>query len=63
MSIKEKKSVAYEKAIRALAGYKFWMFGYHASQWVLLNSLGKREPNPFKAFVDLARKKGARNEH
>lgn len=44
------------KAWKALAGYKFWMFGYHAAQWVLLNfQLGNSWPNPFKRLVVAAR--------
>lgn len=45
------------KAIKALAGYKFIMFGYHAAVWVSLNRLaGVKRPNPFKKLVELARK-------
>ena len=44
------------KALKALAGYKFWMFGYWAAIWVHLNRLeGRKRPNPFKAFVKMAR--------
>ncbi len=47
---------AEEKAWKALAGYKFWMFGYWAAIWVHLNRLdGKRRPNPFKNLVLKAR--------
>jgi len=50
---------AEEKAWRSLAGYKFWMFGYHAAQWVLLNKIdlpfGERMANPFSALVRMAR--------
>jgi len=47
---------AESKAWKALAGYKFWMFGYHASQWVLLNRLRHRKSsNPFTQLVTLAR--------
>lgn len=46
------------KALRALAGYKFYMFGYWAARWVQLNKDGGfRKPNPFKDYVALARKK------
>ena len=49
---------AEHQAWTALAGYKFWMFGYHASRWVGYNQLlDKREPNPFRAAVTLARGK------
>lgn len=45
------------KAWQSLAGYKFWMFGYHAAQWVLLNKIdgGERMPNPFRLLVHAAR--------
>jgi hypothetical protein len=45
------------RAIRSLAGYKFWMFGYHAGQWVELNKLlsPPRLPNPFRSIVNTAR--------
>lgn len=43
-------------AIKNLARYKFSNFGYHAARWVTLNAIiGDRQPNPFKAFVALAR--------
>lgn len=46
------------KAWSALARYKFWMFGYHAGQWVMLNRLlDKRCANPFSGVVKLARTK------
>lgn len=48
---------AAEDAIKNLARYKFSNFGYHAARWVTLNALiGDRQPNPFRAFVELARK-------
>lgn len=44
------------KAWKALAGYKFWMFGYWAAVWVHYNRVGRfREPNPFAALVKFAR--------
>jgi hypothetical protein len=47
---------AERKAWLSLAGYKFWMFGYHAAQWVLLKGiLPGHRPNPFKALVDMAK--------
>lgn len=58
------RAEAYEKAIDSLGRYKFEMFGYHASAWVKYNKLLPRlcrNPNPFKAFVDLA-KTGSRHE-
>lgn len=49
---------AERKAWEALAGYKFWMFGYHASRWVNYNQLlSERRPNPFRDAVKLARRK------
>lgn len=47
---------AERKAWRALEGYKFWMFGYHASAWVKYNQL-LEEPfgNPFRGLVGYAR--------
>lgn len=43
----------------SLARYKFFMFGYHAAQWVLLNwIIGGRRSNPWAALVALARAKG-----
>jgi len=51
---------AEKKAWEALAGYKFWMFGYHAGRWVNYNKLlPKSLPNPFKDAVTLARQKRA----
>lgn len=44
------------KAIKALAGYKFQMFGYWSAIWVHLNKIsGAKRPNPFKALVMAAR--------
>ena len=44
------------KAIKALAGYKFSMFGYWAGIWVHLNRIeGKKRPSPFKFLVQAAR--------
>ena len=52
------REAAYSDAIRSLAKYKFWMFGYHAASWVKYNRLLKGTPyhngNPFKIFVHLA---------
>lgn len=45
------------KALDALGRYKFWMFGYYASQWVKINKvLGLKLRNPFIEFVKLAKK-------
>ena len=50
---------AEKKAIDALARYKFWMFGYWAAQWVLMNRIsGLKKPNPFKELVLKAREIG-----
>ena len=44
------------KAIKALAGYRFAMFGYWAGIWVHLNRVeGKKRPSPFKFLVQAAR--------
>ena len=44
------------KAWEALGKYKFWMFGYHAAQWVLLNRVSERKrPNPWRELVSQAR--------
>ena len=50
------------KAWAALAGYKFWMFGYWAAWWVKLNQLHPGTPrrNPWREVVALARR---RREH
>lgn len=49
--------IEYLKAVKSLGGYKFYMFGYHAANWVNLNKmLDKKLPNPFKGFVAEARK-------
>ena len=47
---------AEREAWKNLARYKFWMFGYFAGRWVLLNRmLGAKRPNPFKRLVLLAK--------
>lgn len=47
---------AERRAWMSLAAYKFWMFGYHAAQWVLLKALMPAHiRNPFKQLVDLAK--------
>ncbi len=57
---------AEEKAWKALAGYKFWMFGYHASRWVNYNKLLKDssqiemrkfafKKNPFTSLISKVR--------
>jgi len=47
---------AEREAWKALARYKFWMFGYFAARWVFLNRmLGAKRPNPFKRLVAMAR--------
>ncbi len=55
--IRPEREEAYRKAMKALAGYKFYMLGYWAAHWVKMNRLDPRpQPNPFKPFVMLARK-------
>ena len=47
---------AEQKAIDALARYKFQMFGYWAAIWVHLNRIsGEKRPSPFKSLVNQAR--------
>lgn len=56
--ILKKMDEAVEKAYASLAGYKFWMFGYHASSWVKYNQLlpaSQKRQNPFKDLVKAAR--------
>jgi hypothetical protein len=56
MSIERERDEAATKAIKALGGYKFIMFGYWAAIWVHLNRMcPKRKPSPFKALVHAAR--------
>jgi hypothetical protein len=58
-NLRAARAKAATDAIKNLARYKFSMFGYHAARWVTLNAiLGDRQPNPFKSFVDLAKKVG-----
>ena len=48
--------LAEERAWKALARYKFMMFGYWAAIWVHLNAIGEfHRPNPFHKAVLLAR--------
>jgi len=55
--IERKKEEARVKAITNLGRYKFMNFGYWAAVWIHLNQLsGKKDPSPFKDFVDLARR-------
>ena len=50
--------IAEYKAIDALAHYRFAMFGYWAGIWVHLNRIsGLKRSNPFRSFVQEARKK------
>jgi hypothetical protein len=61
--LKDEIQVAEEKAWKALAGYKFWMFGYFAARWVFLNGLGGfRLANPFRPLVHAARAELARRQ-
>ena len=56
MNIEPALEAAERKAWEALARYKFWMFGYWASQWVALNHIGGfHRPSPFRGLVRLAR--------
>lgn len=56
-----KMAEAEQKAWESLSGYKFFMFGYHAAQWVLLHQvLQEKQPNPFILLVKLAQAKGVK---
>lgn len=58
MRLEQQLYDAERKANRALAGYKFQMFGYWAAIWVHLNQIGQfNMANPWKDLVHLARKK------
>lgn len=54
--LEQKLTLAKEKALRALAAYKFYLFGYYAARWVTLNQLDKKPRiNPFGGLVRIAR--------
>lgn len=58
IAVEKSRDEAASKAWNALAGYKFWMFGYYAARWVTLNKLmpkESRQANPFSGLVKLAR--------
>lgn len=56
--IRVKMAEAEQKAWEALSGYKFIMFGYHASRWVNYRELlQEKKPNPFTELVKLAQEK------
>ena len=58
----EELKEAEERAIDALARYKFTMFGYWAGIWVHLNRIsGSRYRNPFTEIVKTARTLRARD--
>lgn len=51
-----KLEAAERQAWLSLAGYKFLMFGYWASQWVLLKAvLPGHRPNPWKSLPSIAK--------
>ncbi len=53
--IRGKMAEAELKAWESLAGYKFIMFGYHASRWINYREiLQERKPNPFTELVKIA---------
>ncbi len=57
--IKKERALALDKALAALAGYKFYMFGYWAAAWVKYNALlpsEEKEGSPFKELVFMARR-------
>ena len=44
------------KAWTSLCRYKFEMFGYHSSRWVMLNRLlPNPQPNPWHELIQFAR--------
>jgi len=52
------RKLAEQRAWKALAGYKFYMFGYWAAAWVKYNQLlppGMVDPSPFRALVEIGR--------
>jgi hypothetical protein len=55
MTIADQMIESEKKAWDSLSRYKFMMFGYHAAQWVMLNRLGPKKPNPFAPLVKFAR--------
>ena len=57
-----------QKAFDSLARYKFYMFGYWSASWVKYNQLAfemgiiqKKNENPFKDLVNLAKNKRSEN--
>jgi hypothetical protein len=55
--------IAAQNAWKALAGYKFMMFGYWAGIWVHLNRIeGRKRPSPFAILVRVAREYLATND-
>jgi hypothetical protein len=48
---------AEQKAWASLSRYKFQMFGYWAGIWVHLNSINRRQKNPFGELVQIAHDK------
>lgn len=61
--LRERAKEAERAAWAALSRYKFWMFGYHAANWVNINRLGKLGlSNPFKILVKTAQERGENAE-
>ena len=59
-TILSERRLAEKRAWKALAGYKFYMFGYWAAAWVKYNQLlppGMTDPNPFRELVKSGREK------
>lgn len=57
-TIMAERQAAEKKAWKALAGYKFYMFGYWAAAWVKYNQLlplGIKDPSPFRDLVKIGR--------
>lgn len=50
------RDLAYARALDSLSRYKFQMFGYWASLWVVFNQMSAiKQANPFSELVQLAR--------
>ncbi len=59
------RNTAERKAFLALAGYKFFMFGYWAAAWVKYNALlpkSMKVGSPFKSLVTCARRELGQEE-
>jgi len=56
MTPETERDMAEQKALDALARYKFQMFGYWAAIWVHMNRMcAEKKPSPFTSLVQSAR--------